>query len=91
MDHYGAPAAWSVGSFLLPGVKVLELDVRLHADPSSEDPRLRDVHLVVSSDDALDAYLSPGMADAAGGLLIAQGLAMLEQARLAGGVVAAGD
>ncbi|WP_282790878.1 hypothetical protein [Streptomyces sp. CC224B] len=89
VDHYGAPALWSVGSFLLPGVKVHELDVRLHADPCSEDPRLRETHLVVSTDDALDSFLTPDMAEAAGSRLIALGLAMQERARMARQVNAA--
>ncbi|QEV58595.1 hypothetical protein CP982_07590 [Streptomyces spectabilis] len=83
--------AWSVGSFLLPGVKVLEVDVRVHADPHSDDSRLRSPHVVVSSDDPLDAFLTPAVADVAADGLIALGLAVREQARLArraGGAVA---
>lgn len=64
VDHIGEEFAVHVPSFFNEGKPVYTLTAAVGSDSMSSDPQLRAAHVIVGDDGSVDAYLTPGMANA---------------------------
>ncbi|MFD9630099.1 DUF6907 domain-containing protein [Streptomyces violascens] len=63
ITHWSEGVIMQVLSMLTPDTAHSELFARVNSDPAHRDPRMRAAHVLVGNESAVDAFLTPDMAD----------------------------
>lgn len=84
VDHYSDFEGWSTDSILQPGDEVISLTTRVHTDPVSENPAMRQAHVIIDDGNrGSTCYLTPEMGERAADELIALAADIRNAARAA--------
>ncbi|RCH70491.1 hypothetical protein DT019_03100 [Streptomyces sp. SDr-06] len=83
ITHWSEGAGMQVLTMLDPRAAHSDLFARVNSDPAHGDPRMRAAHVLVGNESAVDAFLTPDMADELAADLVAFAAAVRRAARTA--------